>query len=696
MIKDDEEALLRSVALQTSRAILHARQRAEQDLQQAKKALEDKTRQLDHSLSILRATMDATAEGILVTDEEGNVLRHNELYLQLWPIDRRMASSGAHSELMAFCAAFLKEPHEFLRKTAQIYAEWPPDSYDLLELTDGRVLERYSKIHYIEDRHIGRVWSYRDVTARRQAEEAVRETRDRLEFMSEVLPLKIFTAQADGNADYFNRQWVEYAGITLERLLGWEWTKLISPDDASESLERWRHSLQTGEAFQVDHRLRHANGDYRWHLTRAQAKRDLDSSISMWVGSSIDIDSMKRADEERKQLLANERIARSEAEQVNRVKDEFLATLSHELRTPLNAILGWSQLILQGSMDAQNVERGMEIIERNARAQNKLIEDLLEMSRIISGKVSLDIHLLDLASIAHAAVESLTPLAEAKGIRIMNFIDHAAGKAAVDHNRVQQIICNLLSNAIKFTPKDGHVDVIVRRAGSHAEIVVKDSGIGIKPEFLKYVFERFRQADSSSTRRHGGLGLGLAIVKQLVLLHGGTVRAESEGEGQGASFTVSLPLTPMGAEEVDVRDGRGLFTTHARFEFPGARILVIDDEEDSLELMREILAKCGAAVMAASSAAEALEIVKNEKPSVIISDIGMPDMDGYDFMREVRSLPDTQGGKARAIAVTGFVRPEDRAAAIAAGYQMHFSKPVNPRQLVSAVGELLEQWHGAA
>jgi CheY-like chemotaxis protein len=339
-------------------------------------------------------------------------------------------------------------------------------------------------------------------------------------------------------------------------------------------------------------------------------------------------------------------------------------------------------------MDAQNVHRGMEIIERNARAQNKLIEDLLEMSRIISGKVSLDIHLLDLASIAHAAVESLTPLAEAKGIRIRNFIDHATGKVAVDHNRVQQIICNLLSNAIKFTPKGGHVDVIVKRVDSHAEIAVKDSGIGIKPEFLKYVFERFRQADSSSTRRHGGLGLGLAIAKQLVLLHGGTVWAESEGEGQGASFTVRLPLTPVGTEE-DLHAPGGLPLVYARLEFAGTRILVIDDEQDSRELMREILAKYGALVMTADNAAEGLAIFKSEKPGVIISDIGMPDMDGYDFMREVRNLPDGQSGKTRAIAVTGFARPEDRADAIAAGYQMHFCKPVDPHRLVSAVCELI-------
>jgi PAS domain S-box-containing protein len=688
MIKNDEETLLRSVALQTSRAILHARLRAEHELQQAKKELEDKAGRLDHSLSVLRATMEATAEGILVTDEHGNVLRFNEPYLKLWPVDRKLVTSGHHSQLLKFCAPFLKEPQQFLRKTAEIYSVWPPDSYDLLELNDGRIFERFSKIHYVEERYVGRVWSFRDVTARRQAEDAVRETRDRLRFMAEVLPLKIFTAQADGNADYFNQQWAEYAGVTFERLLGWGWTKLISPEDADKSLERWRYSLETGETFQMDHRLRDANGDYCWHLTRAQAKRDANGYISMWVGSSIDIDAMKRADEERKRLLANERIARNEAEQVNRIKDEFLATLSHELRTPLNAILGWSQLILQGSMAAQTVQRGMEIIERNARAQNKLIEDLLEMSRIVSGKVSLDMHLFDLASFAAGAVESMSPLAEAKGIRLRNFIDPETGKVAADHNRMHQIISNLLSNAIKFTPKDGHVDIIVRRSESNAEITVRDSGIGIDAEFLKYVFDRFRQADSSSTRHHGGLGLGLAIVKQLVALHGGTVRATSDGEGQGASFTVSLPLSPVGAEADEVRNSFKP-AAHANFEFPGTRILVIDDEQDSLELIGEVLAKHGAIVRAATSAAEGLEILKGEKPEIIISDIGMPDADGYAFMEEVRNLPEAEGGKTPAIAVTGFARPEDRICAMTAGYQMHFCKPIDAHQLISAVSKLI-------
>jgi PAS domain S-box-containing protein len=538
------------------------------------------------------------------------------------------------------------------------------------------------------------VWSFRDVTAHRQAEDAVRETRDRLRFMAEVLPLKIFTAQADGNAYYFNQQWAEYTGATCERLLGWGWTKLINPDDSDESLERWRHSLETGETFQMDHRLRHANGDYRWHLTRAQAKRDANGYISMWVGSSIDIDAMKRADEERKRLLANERIARNEAEQVNRIKDEFLATLSHELRTPLNAILGWSQLILQGSMNAQNVQRGMEIIERNARAQNKLIEDLLEMSRIISGKISLDVHLFDLASFTEGAVESMSPLAEAKGIRLRSFIDRETGKVVADHNRMHQIISNLLSNAIKFTPQDGHVDIIVRRREPHAEITVRDSGIGIDAEFLKYVFDRFRQADSSSTRHHGGLGLGLAIVKQLVALHGGTVRATSDGEGQGASFTVSLPLGPVGAE-VDEICNPFKPSAHANFKFPGTRILVIDDEQDSLELMGEVLAKHGAVVRVATSAAEGLEILKGEKPEIIISDIGMPGTDGYAFMQEVRNLADAEGGKTPAIAVTGFARPEDRVCAMAAGYQMHFCKPIDAHQLVSAVGELIRNHENA-
>lgn len=508
--------------------------------------------------------------------------------------------------------------------------------------------------------------------------------------MAEAMPQKIFTARADGAVDYFNQQWKDYTGLAFEQMQGWEWTKLIHPDDVDESVRRWRHSLSTGEPLQMECRFRQGNGDYRWHLTRAQAKHDAKGYISIWVGSNTDIDTIKRADEEKKQLLENERIARSDAERANRMKDEFLATLSHELRTPLNAILGWSQLILQGTMSMKDIQRGLETIERNARAQNKLIEDLLEMSSIISGKVRLDVQRLDLAAIAEVAVESVAPAAEAKGIRIRKIIDPGAGLVSGDHNRLQQIVWNLLSNAVKFTPKGGTVEVIVERVASHLEATVRDSGAGIKPEFLVYVFDRFRQADSSLTRNHGGLGLGLAIVKQLVGLHGGTVRAESEGEGKGASFIVSLPLAPIN----DSHDRQSLAAPpHSALQngyisLPGVKILVIDDEPDARELINEVLTQCEAEVITAGSAMEGLQILKSQRPDVMISDIGMPETDGYQFIRAVRSLPATHGGKTPAIALSAFAHSEDRTKAMIAGYQIHLSKPVESQELIASIGNL--------
>ena len=681
MIEENEEKLLRSVALQTASTILRARERAEHELKQAKKELEEKARKLDHSLSILRATIESTADGILVTDEEGVVLRFNELYLEMWPIPSEVTNLSEHRQLMKFCCKYLKDPQRFLDRTEQIYATWPPDSYDLLELADGRVFERFSKVQYIEKRHIGRVWSFRDITARRRAEEAVQESSERLRFMAESMPHKIFTARADGSVDYFNQQWRDYTGLSLERMEGWEWIKLLHPDDVDENIRHWHHSLSTGAPFQMEHRFRQANGDYRWHLTRAHAKRDAKANISMWVGSNTDIDTIKRADEEKKQLLENERIARSEAERASQIKDEFLATLSHELRTPLNAILGWSQLILQGTMSKEDVQRGLETIERNARSQNKLIEDLLEMSSIISGKVRLDVKRLNLAGVVEAAVESLAPAAEAKEIQLRRIIDPSAGPVSGDPNRLQQIIWNLLSNAVKFTPKGGNIEVIVERLASHLEITVKDSGLGIKPEFLRYVFDRFRQ--------HGGLGLGLAIVKQLVGLHGGTVRAESAGEGEGASFIVSLPLAPI-SQRKDQHPEMSLYSESDREDIAlsGVKVLVVDDEPDARELIKWILTRSKAEVTVAASAAEGLAILKTHRPDVMISDIGMPGKDGYQFIREVRNLPAIHGGKTPAIALTAFAGSGDRTRALIAGYQMHLSKPVETHELIATIGSL--------
>jgi len=696
IMNDNEEKMLDSAAPQASHAAegsiagSPASQPGGYEFARMNGTLEEEARQLHRSLLLLRATIEATADGILVTDREGRVLHFNERYLRMWGVDREVADVREHQQLLNLCSRYLISPHQLLESTRKIYTGWPQDSYDLLELVDGRVFERISQIHFRDGQSIGRVWNLRDITARRHAEETIKEGDERLCFMAEVMLQKIFTALPDGTLDYFNQQWRDYAGVTPQQMQGWGWINLLHPEEAEETTRLWQRSLDTGEPFQVECRFREAGGEYRWHLTRARAKRDSKGKISMWVGSSTDIDMIKRGDEERRQLLENERNARSEAERANQLKDEFLATLSHELRTPLNAILGWSQLILQGTMSKEHVQRGLEIIERNAHAQNKLIEDLLEMSSIISGKVRLDVQRLDLPGIAEAAVESVAPAAEAKGIQLRKRIDPGAGVVSGDNNRLQQIIWNLLSNAVKFTPKDGSIDIIVERVSSHLEVTIKDSGLGIKPEFMPHVFDRFRQADSSLTRNYGGLGLGLAIVKQLVGLHGGTVRAESDGEGKGASFIVTLPLAPIRDNRKDWGHARGQ-PLAAESEHPmltGVKVLVVDDEHDARGLIKEVLTQCEAIVVTAASAEEALEILMRHKPDVIISDIGMPEKDGLQLIREIRRFPATQGGKTPAVALTAFAHSEDRTKAMLAGYQMHLSKPVQPHELIAAIANL--------
>ena len=696
MMEDDENNPQRPVVSDSS-SVPDASRSMKGEFEQTRGSLEERTRQLEHSLSVLRAAIESTSDGILFTDKTGHILHFNERYLQMWGISREVAEHTAqHRQLLESHCEYLKDPQQFLENTAEIYATWPEESRDLMALADSRVFERYSRVQYIGGKSIGRGWSFRDVTARTRAEEALRETDQRMSFMADAMPQKIFTARADGTFDYLNQQWQDYTGLTLRELMGWGWTRLIHADDVDETLQCWLHSVGTGEPYQMECRFRQATGDYRWHLLRAQARRESGGAVSMWVGSNTDIDRLKRADEEKQQLLKRERIARVEAEHASNIKDEFLATLSHELRTPLNAILGWSQLILQGTMRPEDIQRGLEIIDRNARAQNKLIEDLLEMSSIVSGKVRLDVHQLDLAGVAEAAVESILPAAEAKGIHLRKTIDAAAGLVAGDSSRLQQVIWNILSNAVKFTPKGGMIEVVVERVASHLELTVKDSGAGIKQEFLAYVFDRFRQADSSLTRSYGGLGLGLAIVKQLVTLHGGNVRAESPGEGKGASFIVSLPLAPVSnqkmaaslAARVPFHPDGGEMTLR------GLKVLVIEDEPDARELIKEALTQSEADVFTAASAAEGLEILKNRRPDVLISDIGMPEEDGYQFVRAVRSLPATQGGRTPAIALTAFAHSTDRTKALLAGFQRHLSKPVESHELIATVGSLTG-WTGS-
>lgn len=400
---------------------------------------------------------------------------------------------------------------------------------------------------------------------------------------------------------------------------------------------------------------------------------------------------------ERDEVLGSERAARSQAERAGRMKDEFLATLSHELRTPLNAIVGWCTLLQEGPENAEELAHGLETIERNARAQTRIIEDLLDMSRIISGKIRLEVHPLNVVKIVQAALDTVRPAAEARRIALDVHLDGQSQPILGDANRLQQVFWNFLSNAIKFTPEGGAITVTSRRLDGHVEVTVKDSGQGIPPDFLPYVFDRFRQMDSSSTRRHGGLGLGLAIVKQLVELHGGHVRAESAGLGAGATFAAQFPNAAKAAASSATdapRESSPVLSVAERAEpsdkhaLDGLKVLVVDDEPDARELVKRLLEGSGAAVRAAGTAEEALTLLGQSGYDVLVSDIGMPGQDGYALIRKVRSLAADRGGNIPAIALTAYAREEDRTRALGQGFQMHTSKPVEPAELLRLVGRL--------
>ena len=397
---------------------------------------------------------------------------------------------------------------------------------------------------------------------------------------------------------------------------------------------------------------------------------------------------------ERAGLLESERVARGEAERLSHIKDEFLATLSHELRTPLNAIQGWAHLLRTQKVKASDYERGLEAIERNVRIQTQIVNDLLDMSRIISGKAHLDVGPLYLHEVVNNAIDAVRESAIAKGIRIQAMLDSRIGLVRGDPGRLQQVLWNLLSNAIKFTPKEGRVQVVLERVNSHAEICVEDNGIGIRPEFLPHVFDRFRQADSATTRRFGGLGLGLSIAKSLVEQHGGTVRVKSPGENQGSTFTVSLPISHVRA------DGRwppakayplsGLLDKDLEPpQLHNVRVLIVDDEADGRATIARILEERGATPVCASSAQEALDALLHGHFDVLLSDIGMPDTDGFQLIRDVRRLDESRPRPLPAIAVTAYARPEDRHRSLLAGFQMHLSKPVEALELVASVAGLL-------
>jgi signal transduction histidine kinase/ActR/RegA family two-component response regulator len=381
----------------------------------------------------------------------------------------------------------------------------------------------------------------------------------------------------------------------------------------------------------------------------------------------------------------------AELETANRMKDEFLATVSHELRTPLNAILGWVRMLRTDSLRPEKRAHALETIERNASVQSQLIEDLLDVSRIITGKLRLDVTTVDIGSVVESAVEAVRPAATAKGVSLSHSVEPDAGPILGDPDRLQQVVWNLLANGVKFTPRGGTVSVNVVKRDSLVDIVVADTGQGIAPEFLPHVFERFRQADATTTRKFGGLGLGLAIVRNLVELHGGSARVDSKGPGKGTTFTVSLPMSPVRSSRFERPPPLRLASLPPLGPHPelaGVKILVVDDEADARELIAELLAACHVTVFAAATVAEAMQVLQEKQPDIVVSDIGMPGEDGYDLIRKLRALPASRGGKTPAVALTAYARIEDRTKALIAGYNMHVPKPVEPTELLAVLNSL--------
>ena len=600
----------------------------------------------------------------------------------------------------------------------------------------------YSPLFNQQNEIVGGIAVVHDITERKRAEEAAQEAHQRLTFHVENSPLAVI----EWDSEFRVSRWSESA----ERLFGWKADEVIGKhvsdwhfvfDEDVDAVAQVTDRQRVGtELLGVQHNRNYTkDGSILYCEWYNSVLHDDSGKLVSVLSLVLDVTARKLAEEERAALLARERDLRKQAEEADRLKDEFLATLSHELRTPLTSILGWATLIRNGEVDrAENLDRALEIIERNARSQARLIDDLLDVSRIITGNLQLDVHPLNVAPIVEAASEALRPAADAKGIQVRTELDPASCLISGDPNRLRQVVWNLLMNAIKFTPRGGKVRLSLECVETGARLTVSDTGEGISAEFLPYVFHRFRQEEGSLSRKAGGLGLGLAVVRHLVELHGGNVSAESAGSRQGSTFTVDLPLaadrrrtkqdgkqTQSSAEnnssenvmgrrigdtkqankevssistpENSLSEPRGprVFVNGARLT--GVRVLLVEDDEDSRNLLSLVLERYGAEVFSAASSSEAFDSFVREPPDIVISDIGMAEEDGYQLIRRIRSLRSdsslvtNNSSLVPAIALTGYASTKDRDRALSAGYQPHLAKPIEPDDLVAAIQALVGQ-----
>jgi PAS domain S-box-containing protein len=673
-----------------------------------------------HNELFSKRLLDASVDGILAFDRD--------CYYTAWNRAMERISGKKSADVLGRHAfevfPFLKETgedkcfYEALAGKSSVSENRP---YTIPETgREGFFRGYYSPLYDTQDQIAGGIAIIRDITERKRADAAAEEAHQRLTFHVENSPLAVI----EWDSDFRVSRWSESA----ERLFGWAPEEVIGKhvgdwhfvfDEDVDGVEQVTNRQRLGAEFLGVQRNRNYTRDgsvlyCEWYNSVLHNESGQLISVLSLV---LDVTARKLAAEERAQSLVREREARRQAEEADRLKDEFLATLSHELRTPLTSVLGWATLLRTGEVEEAHIPRAIETIERNARSQARLIDDLLDVSRIITGNLRLDLRPINLAPIVEAAIHALRPTAEAKNIQLKMEFDSESCLVKGDPNRLRQVIWNLLMNAIKFTPRDGSVSTrlgcvaqsptsdverqpamrnprseIPPDPSSYVRLTVKDSGEGIAESFLPFVFDRFRQAEGSISRKQGGLGLGLAVARHLVELHGGNIRAESGGPQQGSIFIVDLPLAderrdPARRQEREREiERRGAVRNVARLE--GIRVLLVEDDEDSRKLLGLMLKKQGAEVTSASSSAEALSAFGQILPDVVLSDIGMADEDGYELMRKVRALPADGGGLTPAIALTGYATRKDRERALSAGYQLHLAKPVEPADLVAAIARL--------
>lgn len=567
------------------------------------------------------------------------------------------------------------------REAAHVFKGYAHGAVDyLLKPFEPEVLRAKVSIFVDLRRKDAKIRAQAELLHQHELRRLQQRSEERYRDLGDSMPLPMWRIRKDGVVCTSNRASLLYTGFEADRATSLVSDDLVHPDDVDRVREQWDEHTGGVAPFDLECRLRRADGVQRWHLLRIVPERPVRGSrtTDTWIVTATDTDAQRSAFEA--------------AESANRMKDEFLATVSHELRTPLNAILGWARMLADGMLDAKASVRAIEVIERSARTQAELINDILDVSRITSGNLRLQIAPVNLASVIKDAIEITQRAAQVKGIEVAYRCDDAGeGDAFGDPARLQQVVWNLIANAIKFTDKGGSVEVRLVRSDAVAEIRVSDTGKGITTEFLPQVFDRFRQADSSASRTSAGLGLGLAIVRHLVELHGGTVRAESEGLGLGSTFTVTLPV---GAVAEPASPPRWFQSTRSTVNMlrptrlDGMKVLFVDDQPEAREMVSRMLEASGASVMVVETAEQALEAVKSFVPDVLLSDIGLPNEDGYSLIRRVRALAPDSGGRTPAIAVTGFARAEDGKRALAAGFQMHLAKPVEPTELLAIVFNL--------